>query len=753
MMTTHGKLISTALAILLVTTLTAARAEAQGEPERLFQRGLMLAEVEGDFRAAIAVFQQLVDRFPDDRALAARALAQMGRSYEKLNSPKARDTYDRVVREYPDQSEAADFARHRLGTLLASAAAAEDAPGVVFRQIEFDGLRNPYARLSPDGGKMVYWHVQEQQRSFGRFSIRVRDLASGDEKVLVENGGQTLHFEWSPDGSKIVYRSRRELRTLDVATGDTNVLWSSPDDHTVVIPLDWSADGRLILAAIRDLADWTERLAIFPSSGGPPRHLVSGKFLELEVHGQFSPDGTHIAGVQTKDGNTDIYVWAADGSEELRVTHHRGRDDSPFWSPDGRHLVFRSDRAGDDDLWALPTAGSIPTGAPLRIKTGLGARTRITDLTRAGQLTMWMPGEGTPHDLFVLPVNSLSGESTGEFQAFARFPTQHAGTGIRWSPDGSRLVYKSRKEGFGWPRIFVGLGGGREDIELPMRSHYVFSTDWARNGEGVIFAGYRRDGRAGIFSLSLNDYSVEELHLGERIGPQGTGALVNLQWLPAAGKFFVEELAGSAGKHIYLMGDGSNGLEPVMEQLPAQYWTWPSPDARYVAYRRTTSLHLVSLEDQDSRTLMEWPDQPWFEVRPGWSPDGRRMAWADRRQLNTLVVEGGISESLVVVPDGSEIVAPPAWSPDGSTIAYVVRDTTTGEIYHPDELWAISSGGGSPWKIADAPSTHPHLKLEMWRSDGTIVARGAPPPGTHGSGYQHWVLEGFLPEEAQAARR
>lgn len=716
----------------------------------LFQQALVKERADGNIEEAILLYQRIVRDFGADRALAARALVQMGRSYEKLNSPKARDTYDRVVREYPDQSEAADFARDRLETLLPVSTAVEDSPEVVFRQIEFDGLqRLPFARLSPDGEKMVYVHLEEQQP---RFSIRVRDLASDDEKVLVENVGETNYFEWSPDGSKIVYRRRRELRTLDVAGGDTNVLWSSPDDHTVVIPLDWSADGGLILAAIRDLSDWTTRLAIFPSAGGPPRHLVSGTLAELEVHGQFSRDRTHIAGVQTKDGNTDIYVWTADGSEELRVTHHRARDDSPFWSPDGRYLVFRSDRAGDYDLWALPMAGSVPTGAPLRIKAGLGARTRITDLTPAGQLTMLMVGDGTPHDLFVLPVDSSSGKATGEFQAFARFPTQH-GPGMGWSPDGSRLVYKSRKGEIGWPRIFVGLGGGREDIELPMRSHYVVSIDWTRNGEGVIFAGWRRDGRAGIFSLSLNDYSIEELHLGKRVGPGGAGTLVNLQWLPAVGKFFLQEIADSARMHIYLMGDGRNGLEPVMERLPGQYWTWPSPDARHVAYRLDTSLHLVSLEDQDSRTLMEWPVQPWFQVRPGWSPDGGRIAFTDRRRLDVLVVDGGIAESLVVAPDGSEIVAPPAWSPDGSKIAYVVRDTTTAEIYHPDELWAISSGGGSPWKITDAPSTHPRLKLQMWRSDGSIVATGGPPPGTHGSGYQHWVLEGFLPDETQTARR
>ena len=742
-------LIMAVFTISLLTISVGAAAAQSGYD--LFQQALVKERADGNLAEAIQLYQRIVRDFATDRALTARALVQMGRSYEKLNSPEARDTYDKLVREYPDQSEAADFARDRLETLLASAAVAEDAPGVVFRQIEFDGLeRTPFARLSPDGGKMVYVHVGEQQP---RFSIRVRDLASDDENVLVENVGETNYFEWSPDGSKIVYRRHRELRTIDVTGGEANVLWSSPDDHTVVIPLDWSADGGLILAAIRDLSDWTTRLAIFPSAAGPPRYLVSGTFVELEDYGQFSTDGTHIAGVQTKDGNTDIYVWAADGSEELRVTHHRARDDSPFWSPDGRYLVFRSDRAGDYDLWALPMAGSVPTGAPLRIKAGLGARTRITGLTPAGQLTMLMLGDGTPHDLFVLPVDSSSGEATGEFQAFARFPTQHAPAGLVWSPDGTRVVYKSRKGEIGWPRIFVGLGAGREDIELPMRSHYVASIDWARNGEGVIFAGWRRDGRAGIFSLSLNDYSVEQLHLGERVGPRGAGALVNLQWLPAVGKFFVEELADSAGKSIYLMDVSRYELELVMEQLPSRYWTWPSPNGRHVAYRQETSLHLVSLEDQDSRTLMEWPDQPWFEVRPAWSPDGRRIAFTDRRRLDVLVVNGGIAASLVVAPDGSEIVAPPAWSPDGSKIAYVVRDTTTGETYHPDELWAISSAGGSPWKIANAPSTHPRLKLEMWRSDGSIVATGGPPPGTHGSGYQHWVLEGFLPDETQAARR
>jgi Tol biopolymer transport system component len=378
-------------------------------------------------------------------------------------------------------------------------------------------------------------------------------------------------------------------------------------------------------------------------------------------------------------------------------------------------------------------------------------RAMTAGMTAAGGLTVLTYGEDTPDDLFLVDVDPVAGEAAGGFRPVARYPTQHFQP--RWSPDGRRFVYTSRKGEIGWPRIFVGLGASRQDVELPMRDHYPANVEWGRDGESLIFPGFRRqDGRVGIFRLSLEAHTVDPLHLGSPPGPGYLGAFMNLVWLPAAGRYFVQQVAGSARMAFYVMEADGSRLRRTADSVPTNYWAWPSPDGRHVAYRDERSLHVISLDDRASRLLGEWQDTTWFEVAPGWSNDGRQVAWTDRAELRVLDTEDGTARLLVVAPAGSQIVAPPAWAPDGTHIAYVVRDTTAGGSSHPDEVWLIRSTGGSPRRITLAPGTHPRLRLETWLSSGTLAASGGQPPGARG-GYRHWVLEGFLPEVAGVRRR
>lgn len=73
----------------------------------------------------------------------------------------------------------------------------------------------------------------------------------------------------------------------------------------------------------------------------------------------WSPDGRRIAFVSLRDGNPEIYVMLADGSEQTRITVAPGGDWRPAWLPDSRHLVFTSDRNGSNDIFLVSVPDSL----------------------------------------------------------------------------------------------------------------------------------------------------------------------------------------------------------------------------------------------------------------------------------------------------------------------------------------------------------------------------------------------------------
>ena len=72
----------------------------------------------------------------------------------------------------------------------------------------------------------------------------------------------------------------------------------------------------------------------------------------------FSPDGSQILFAANHDGDLEIYVMGADGSDQRQLTDNGGQDFFPSWSPDGKTIVFSSDRSGAVELYLMDADGA-----------------------------------------------------------------------------------------------------------------------------------------------------------------------------------------------------------------------------------------------------------------------------------------------------------------------------------------------------------------------------------------------------------
>jgi Tol biopolymer transport system component len=483
---------------------------------------------------------------------------------------------------------------------------------------------------------------------------------------------------------------------------------------------------------------------------------VSGDIAELEYWGQFSPDGKFIVGRKTKDKNNDVYVWAVDGSSEINITNHPADDSYPYWSPDGKYIVFLSDRSKTIDLWAVPMAGSRPAGDPIRIQAGIGKNKAPTDFTKSGQLVFNAP-EGSltnPADLFVLPVDPKTGEAQGLFQPYAKYPMDGLGD-YRWSPDGQRIAYTSRKGNLQLPYAYISAGGPNEDLEIPANEYWIGNVEWSPDGKSLLFPGYLvGENQVGIFRVSLEGPTVEPVHMsGERLGPNWKGDYWSLRWLPLAGKYMFHKTVSETERELYLMDPSDYKIQRVAARSGNIDYEAPSPDGRYLAEleAKTRNFVLFSLADGVSRVISILPPSQEWGYPFSWSPDGKKIVWIEGRQLKVMTVPDGTPQTLFEAAQnrkiGGGLSATPntAWSPDGSKIAFVLKDAAA-DSKAPGELWVVEVTGSSPKKIADIPASHSLVVGVVWHPSGKMIFAQGLDPKILKERNEHWVMENFLPK-------
>lgn len=211
-----------------------------------------------------------------------------------------------------------------------------------------EGRYTQFPRYAPDGSLAFY-------SSTGREEAATRLLApGGGERVLAPRTslGPTT---WLPDGRALLYtqldyrdpyRIRSDLYRADLAGRRTRLTRGARISEP-----DVARDGRSVVA-VQD-AGGTSVLVRVDLATGAVRRLTAPSYDEQWSLPRWSPTGDRIAAARWRAGGYfDIVVLDPEGRVLRELTHDRAVDNEPAWSPDGRYVVFSSDRTGIDDLYA-----------------------------------------------------------------------------------------------------------------------------------------------------------------------------------------------------------------------------------------------------------------------------------------------------------------------------------------------------------------------------------------------------------------
>jgi Tol biopolymer transport system component len=267
----------------------------------------------------------------------------------------------------------------------------------------------------------------------------------------------------------------------------------------------------------------------------------------------WSPDGKKIVFVSNRDGNQDIFVLNPDGSGQTNLTPHEKPDKHPVWSPDGTRIAFESQRDGRSEIYVMNADGS--------------DQRRLTD-------------------------NGRNNEEP------------------EWSPDGSRIAFASRPIGDSVCQVHVMDADGTNQTQLTAEGTRCSPT-WSPDGTKI----------ASISDIEIFVMNADGSGPRQLVHAQGQVHYPTVAWSPDSTRLaFIDTLPESELWVVNVQSGAKTRLaeEAILDSPPA----W-SPDGTKIVYgsqgSNTSSpgLYVMNADGSNPTRLNSDVD---FKMRPAWMP-------------------------------------------------------------------------------------------------------------------------------------
>jgi tricorn protease len=627
------------------------------------------------------------------------------------------------------------------------------------------------ARISPDGNRAAFsWSGD----------IWIAEIPSGVCTRVTDHIAYDHHPVWFPDGKRIAFSSNRDgnddVFSVPVTGGEpTKHTWYNAND----IVMDVAPDGEHILFRSFREAHGIDLYEV-DTHGGLERALTKDTSRNLEA--RYSPDGKSIVVARGifdwlrrgyhGSADTDLYVMDRDGSNMRWVENgYDGIDYWPAFTPNGKSILFMSDRDGCENIYSIPSTG----GPATQITNYKDRPVQFISVASTGRILFvqdfrlrYLDPQDNGSDKKTLPIAiNLNCATEPKHSQDIRLDIAGAVTEMEMSPTGKHLALISHGELYIVPLHDpdqpAPLGDARyweavRTTETPSRE---LSVSWHPDGDKVVLVS-DKDGNQEVYEIDLRTFKWTRLTNSSpdedfpKYSPDGT----LLAYFRGNTELVVREIK-SGSEHVV----AKDLFIPFVNQ-----YGW-SPDSRYIAFTGddgsyTTDVFVVPIKADGTGSkpvnVTVHHDSDDFA---GWAKDGKSLYFMSDRDFENglsgwgtwrgkllytlpLTVAPSPRSDLIVFDDKpkdespssavqidfnriterSMLVSPTrgsgnhsALSPDCKTYVY------ESDAFGPNALWSVGFNGDNPSRITDTGRVNdiewiPDNRGVIYLADGRVSA-------------------------------
>ncbi|MBN1221363.1 MAG: PD40 domain-containing protein [Anaerolineae bacterium] len=235
--------------------------------------------------------------------------------------------------------------------------------------------------------------------------------------------------------------------------------------------------------ALSFVANQTVALHLLADASG--RSLDQAGNIVSDSNLSWSPGGDQVLFATSRDGNYEIYLARADGSQVLNLTNSNGYDSQPSWSPDGRQIAFSSQRNGNVDIYLMDADG----GNLRQLTTGRGYE-EWPAWSPDGRKIAFVSDEEGNIEIYIINVDG------GNLQRLTDNPADD--WPVVWAPDSQQLLFGSNRDG-NWNLYIVDAAGG-EARQLTADPADEREPNWSPDGRTIAFV-YNGGGNWDVYTI------------------------------------------------------------------------------------------------------------------------------------------------------------------------------------------------------------------------------------------------------------